>query len=273
MRYLLIILACLPFVASAQIADSSQRQVKLQGAINFRDLGGYTTADGRHVRWDRIYRSADISKLTDSDLIVLKDRHISSVVDLRGVNESKQAPDRLNTNTEYILCPAGSDNTLTDWMKSIAALHTAAEGDSIMRVFYARTDILADRYRPFFERLLELRDDQALLFHCTAGKDRTGIGAALLLYALGVPYETILQDYTATDYYRRTENERMTKGMMQSAHIAEPVARGMMGAKREYIETTFNALKQQYGSVDNFLSGPVGLDAAKRKALQDKFLQ
>jgi len=273
MKHLFILLAFLPFITSAQIADSSRRQVILQGAINFRDLGGYTTTDGRHVRWDRIYRSADISKLTDSDLLVLKDRHISSVVDLRGVNESKQAPDRLNTNTEYILCPAGSDNTLGDWMKSIASLRTAAEGDSMMRVFYAKTDILADRYRPFFERLLELRDDQALLFHCIAGKDRTGIGAALLLYTLGVPYETIVQDYTATNYYRREENERSMKSMVQRAHIAEPVVRGMMGAKREYIETTFNAIKQQYGSIDNFLNGPVGLDAAKRKALQDKFLQ
>ncbi|MDR3712293.1 MAG: tyrosine-protein phosphatase [Puia sp.] len=254
----------------AQLADSSQREVKLQGAVNFRDLGGYTTSDGRHVRWDRIYRSADISKLTDADLDTLKNRHISSVVDLRGVDESKKAPDRLNPGTEYILCPAGSDNNLNDWMKSIAGLKSG--GDSMMKVYYANTTFLADRYRPFFERLLDLRDDQALVFHCTAGKDRTGIGAALLLYVLGVPFATIEKDYAATDYYWRTANEKMVGVMVRSMHVNEQVARDMGAARREYILTTFDRIRSQYGSVDKFLKGSVGLDDAKIAALKRKFL-
>ena len=257
----------------AQIADSSQRQVKLQGAINFRDLGGYTAADGRHVRWDRIFRSADISKLTDSDMTVLKDKHISSVVDLRGTQESQKAPDRLNPGMDYLLCPAGSDNALTDWMKTMASIKTEAAADSMMKSYYTKTEFLADRYKPFFDRLLALPDDKALLFHCTAGKDRTGIGAALLLYTLGVPYETIVNDYTATNYYRSADNAKMIPVMTQSMHISEPVARGMMGARREYIEANFDAIRQKYGSIDNFLRGPVGLDDAKIKALKDKFLQ
>jgi protein-tyrosine phosphatase len=261
------------FAGHAQITDSSQRQVRLQGAVNFRDLGGYTAADGRHIRWDRVFRSADISKLTDSDLAVLKDRHIASVVDLRGVQESQKAPDRLNPGTDYILCPAGSDNALGDWMKALANIKTESGGDSMMRAFYSKTEFLADRYKPFFARLLALPDDQALLFHCTAGKDRTGIGAALLLYALGVPYETILNDYTATNYYRSAENEKMKHSMMQGMHISEPVANELLGAKREYLETNFDAIKQQYGSVDNFLRGPLGLDDGKLKELRKKFLQ
>lgn len=275
MRQVFLSLWILAFTITghAQIADSSQRQVKLQGAINFRDLGGYAAADGRHVRWDRIFRSADISKLTDSDMTVLKDKHIGSVVDLRGTQESQKAPDRLNPGMDYILCPAGSDNALTDWMKAMASIKTAAAGDSMMKSFYTRTEFLADRYKPFFARLLALPDDKALLFHCTAGKDRTGIGAALLLYSLGVPYETIVNDYTATNYYRSAENEKMVQALSQSMHIPEPVAKGMMGAKREYIEANFEAIRQQYGSIDNFLRGPVGLDDAKIKALKDKFLE
>jgi protein-tyrosine phosphatase len=142
-----------------------------------------------------------------------------------------------------------------------------------MKVFYDKTEFLGARYKPFFEKLLALPDGQALLFHCTAGKDRTGIGAALLLYALGVPYDTIVADYTATNYYRASENERMVKGMVQGMHIAEPVARGMMGAKREYLETSFAAIRRDYGSIDAFLEGPVGLDASKRQALRNKFLE
>lgn len=261
------------FAGHAQITDSSQRQVKLQGAVNFRDLGGYTAADGRHIRWDRVFRSADISKLTDSDLVVLKDKHMASVVDLRGVQESQQAPDRLNPGVDYILCPAGSDNALGDWMKAITAIKTESQGDSMMKSYYLKTEFLADRYKPLFDRLLNLSDDKALLFHCTAGKDRTGIGAALLLYTLGVPYETILSDYTATNYYRSKENEKAVHSMVQGMHISEPVARGMMGAKEEYLEANFNAIKQRYGSIDNFLRGPIGLDDAKIKRLKDKFLE
>src|ERR1700676_2859254 len=154
-KLFIFLFSALPALTShAQIADSSQRQVKLQGAINFRDLGGYAVADGHHVRWNRIFRSADISKLTDSDLTVLKDKHIASVVDLRGVQESQKAPDRLNPGTDYILCPAGSDNALGDWMKALANIKTESGGDSMMRAFYSKTEFLADRYKPFFARLL-----------------------------------------------------------------------------------------------------------------------
>lgn len=272
-KYLFFFVLLIPVCLAAQVTDSSRREVKLQGAVNFRDLGGYATEDGHHVRWGSIYRSADISKLTDSDLVVLKERHVSSVVDLRGVQESRQAPDRLPAGTDYILCPAGSDSTLSDWMKQIAAVRTESGGDSMMRVYYGHTEFLADRYRPFFNKLLGLPSDQALLFHCTAGKDRTGIGAALFLYALGVPYEKILEDYTATNYYRRTENQKMQRAMGQGMHIPEPVAGALLQARKEYLVTTFDVIRQQYGSIDNFLQGPIGLDEKKRKVLREKYLE
>src|SRR5258708_9857251 len=115
------------FSAFAQVADSAKRHIVLQGAANFRDLGGYTTADGHHVKWGEIYRSADISKLTDADLTVLDDRKVTYDVDLRGHQESTQAPDKLNPGMNYILCPAGSDNM--DWVKSMSNLK-GNQGDS-----------------------------------------------------------------------------------------------------------------------------------------------
>lgn len=107
---LLLIAACIATGVNAQIADSAKRKVELQGAVNFRDLGGYTTTDGHHVKWGEIYRSADISKLTDADLAVLKAKKITYDVDLRGHKESAQAPDRIRPGTNYILAPAGSNN-------------------------------------------------------------------------------------------------------------------------------------------------------------------
>src|SRR5260221_3622323 len=139
----------------AQVADSVKRHVVLQGAANFRDLGGYETKDGHHVKWNEIYRSADISKLTDADLAILKDKKITYDVDLRGRQESAQAPDKLNPGTDYILCPAGSNN-LGAMMKGMTTAKGKGGGDSLIMAFYSRIDSLADRYKPFFNKLLDL---------------------------------------------------------------------------------------------------------------------
>jgi protein-tyrosine phosphatase len=256
--------------AFSQVADSAMRHVVLQGAINFRDLGGYATADGHHVKWHMIYRSADISKLTQADLDTLKARHILYDVDLRGVQESAKAPDKTNPGTDYILCPAGSDSVNGAMFRDLSKV---SDGDSLMNVFYNNTAYLTPRYKPFFGKLLILPGDDALLFHCTAGKDRTGIAAALLLYALGVPYQTIREDYEATNYYRSGNNEQMIKGFVTSAHISEPVARAMMGAKGSYLDTTFQAIRTQYGSVDRYLADQLGLDQEKITILKTKYLE
>jgi protein-tyrosine phosphatase len=256
--------------AFAQVADSAKRHLVLQGAANFRDLGGYTTADGHHVKWGEIYRSADISKLTDADLAVLKDRKITYDVDLRGYKEQAQAPDKLNPGTDYILCPAGSDNI--DWLKEMSTLK-GNQADSLMIVYYSTTQYLADRYKPFFDKLLNLPPDRSLVFHCAAGKDRTGIGSALLLYSLGVPYDTIVDDYLASNYYRKNINAQLTVQMVKGMHMDPEVAKSMAGVKKEYLDATFAAITKQYGSVDIFLRTQIGLDDQKIALLKKKFLE
>jgi len=258
--------------AFGQVADSAKRHVVLQGAANFRDLGGYETKDGKHVKWDEIYRSADISKLTDADLAVLKDRKITYDVDLRGIQESAGAPDKLNPGTNYTLCSAGSNN-LGAMMKGLYTAKGKAAGDSMIMQFYKNTDSLALRYKPFFDKLLELPTGQSLVFHCTAGKDRTGIAAALLLYSIGVPYNTIIKDYEATNFYRKAENAKSTAQMVKYMHADEDVAKAMMAAKKEYLDATFNAIKKQYGTVDNYLKTQIGLDEEKIAKLKSKFLE
>jgi protein-tyrosine phosphatase len=271
-KNLFFCLLLLPAGLAAQIADSSRREVKLAGAANFRDLGGYATADGHHVRWGCIYRSADISKLTPSDLDTLRSRHIQYDVDLRGVQESAQAPDRINPGTDYTLCPAGSDSVNGAMFRRLADVSPAG-GDSLMRVFYSNTAYLTPRYKPFFDKLAAVPAGEALLFHCTAGKDRTGIGAALVLYALGVPYATIREDYEATNYYRAKENQRAMTGMVTQAHISEPVARALMSANGAWLDAAFDAIRTKYGSVDLFLSGQLGMDEGKLRLLRAKYLE
>ncbi len=271
MRFLMLLTSLfLTHAAFSQVADSAMRRVALQGAINFRDLGGYSTTDGHHVKWHMIYRSADISKLTPADLDTLKARHIVFDVDLRGIQESAKAPDKMNTGTDYILCPAGSDSTNGAMFRDLSKV---TDGDSLMNIFYGTTAYLTPRYKPFFGKLLVVPSDDALLFHCTAGKDRTGIAAALLLYALGVPYQTIREDYEATNYYRSANNEQMIKGIRTSTGVSDPVARAMMGAKGSYLDTTFEAIRTQYGSVDRYLAEQLGLDQPKLALLKAKYLE
>jgi protein-tyrosine phosphatase len=253
MKYLFITLFVLITTNTfSQIADSTLRHVPLQGAINFRDLGGYTTTDGHHVKWHVIYRSADISKLTPAD------------------QESAKAPDKLNPGTDYILCPAGSDSLNAAMFQHLAGMTSG--GDSMMLVWYTNTAYLTARYKPFFGKLLVMPSGDALLFHCTAGKDRTGIAAALLLYALGVPYETIRQDYEATNYYRAADNEK-SMSTLAGMHVGESVIRAMESANGVYLDATFAALRKQYGSIDNYLTGQLGLDQTVLVKLRAKYLE
>jgi protein-tyrosine phosphatase len=275
MKKLLLFLS-LATPALAQTPDTvvfnPRRAVPLQGTSNFRDLGGYPAAGGKHVKWGHIYRSADISKLTDSDLQALQSRHVALVCDLRGPQEYAHAPDRLPTGVRRLELPAGSEKIdprlLSGGAKTI-------NRDSLMRAVYTTISFFPAKYKPMFDELLALPGDEALLFHCTAGKDRTGIGAALVLSALGVDRRTILRDYAATDTYWQAGREQSLQRMAQAGLSAEAVnaMRPLMAANPAYLAGTFAAIDKQYGSVDKYLAAEMGLTPKKLAALRAKYLQ
>ena len=107
-----------------------------------------------------------------------------------------------------------------------------------------------------------------MLFHCTAGKDRTGIAAALILYTLGVDEQTIFDDYEATNYYRRNENAKSIAQMTKYYGLDEKTASNLMGAKKEYIAATFATIKSKYSSIDTYLEKELGLTPLKIKKLR-----
>jgi len=254
----------------AQVADSSRREIKLQGVVNCRDIGGYPSKDGRHVKWGRIYRSAELSHLTAGGLDTLRNLSIAYIADFRGPNEVKTAPDKIPPGAVRVSLPAGSEHTGdSSYMKQM--LLTAK--DSGLVPFYSDIRYLGERYKPLFAELLQVNTDSAVLFHCTAGKDRTGIAAALILYALNVPEDKIMEDYLASDYYRRNENERSIKGMMLMYKLDEATARSLMGVKEAYLKATFNAIVAQYGSMDRYLEKVMNVTASNRALLQQKFLE
>lgn len=255
-----------PVTANAAGTDTTTRVVPVKGAINFRDLGGYETKEGTHVLWGKVFRSAELSKLTDGDLKLLAEKHIRSVVDFRGDDEAAKAKDRLPENAAYLRLPAGSEN-LGNFMAVLPKLNS---GDSLMISFYSQTKHLKAKYKPFFDALLQMPETDALLFHCTAGKDRTGIGAALFLHALGVSDETVMEDYLITNEYRKDENEKMVKGMVQMG-VKEQVAKDIAAVKPEYLIATVKAIIRDYGSVDQFMNKELGLNAEKLELLRKKY--
>jgi protein-tyrosine phosphatase len=250
----------------AQIADSSTREVKLQGAVNFRDLGGYATKSGKKVKMNVLFRTAALNSLTDADLTKIAGLQIKYDFDFRGPFEVKTAPDKIPTGTTRISLPAGSENIGdSNYMKNMGRY---LKSDSFMMSFYTVLTPFKDRYKPLFDSLITNTKSSPILFHCTAGKDRTGIAAALILYALGVKEQTIFEDYEATNYYRRKENAKSIAQMTKYYGLDEKIASNLMGAKKEYIAATFSTIKGKYGTIDAYLEKELGLTQQKIKILR-----
>ena len=248
-----------------------RRAVALEGGSNFRDLGGYPTQDGHHVKWGHIYRSADVSKLTDADLKTVENHNIAVVCDFRGPQEYQQSPDRLPAGVTRIELPAGSENV--DNRAMFAQMQKPGVNlDSLMGAYYTKIDYFGAKYKPMFDQLLTLDDSKALMFHCMAGKDRTGIGAALILSALGVDRATILKDYTATDVYWKPAREQMM-AQMQKMGLSEEMVKPMLATNPMYLQNTFDTIDKQYGSMDKFLTQEMGLTPAVLAELQAKYTE
>ena len=173
--------------------------VPLEGASNLRDLGGWPVADGRRVRRGLVYRSATLANLTEADQALVASLGIRTVCDLRGVSESALRPSRLPPSAERVHLPI--EPSVGASLRDLMLREESAGEDVVSLLRRAYLDYLArfiDVYRGLFGLLLE-PGRQAVLFHCSAGKDRTGVGAALVLTALGATREVVVADYRATD--------------------------------------------------------------------------
>ena len=172
------------------------RPVALAGASNVRDLGGWPAAGGR-VRFGRVFRAAALSGLTPADAAALAGLRVRTVCDLRGTAERAAAPSRLAAVAVHSLPIEPSVGaSLRDILDTRDA--TGEDVLTLMRAAYTAYALdWAHHYRVVFDLLLDERE--ALLFHCSAGKDRTGFGAALILTALGTPRDAVMTDYLASN--------------------------------------------------------------------------
>ena len=250
------------------------REIHLEGTSNTRDIGGYQTSDGRTLRWGQISRSENLSRLTASDFQKLEEMGLKTVIDLRTDREHKQSPTVwLGDNPpRFFHFPVGDAHN--DWFNAQRKLmkrNRFTEAKSLEHMVEGYR-MIAEVGPPSYQKLMDVVLDQSnwpVLIHCNAGKDRAGIAVTLILEAMGVDRETIMEEFLLTNEISRTKEkaiflskERNTSGRSPSAKAWFPI----VGVQAEMLEAFYASVDEQYGSIDAFLT-EIGVDQDARNAL------
>lgn len=257
----------------------STREIILDGGINFRDLGGYKTVDGRQLQWRRLLRCGHLRDITDADAEVLKTLGLSHLHDFRREEERSRMVNRELPITVYNDYSMSIGSMPRFWeMLGAGELSDEASHNLVRGAYADCLEEVTPLYQRFFARLLgDLSDPTgATLFHCTAGKDRTGLAAALILSALNVPRETIVEDYMLTVKYYDTESLiTLVEGHLIEAgtkHWQRSWLEPYCSVHTDNINAFFHAVEAQYGDMDNFLRDGLGLTSDALALLQARLL-
>jgi protein-tyrosine phosphatase len=243
---------------------TAARRVHLDGAVNFRDMGGYETTDGRRVKWGRAFRADGLSRLTGRDLVLLDRMGIQRVYDFRTTTEMAGSPDRLPDHgaMAYIHLPVTHGNF--DFAEAIRLLQNGEDGwltpDFMINGYIGNLEQFAHCWAAVIRDLSE-SNDAPVVFHCTGGKDRTGTCAALILLALGVSEETVIDDHQLSNIYIAELLPRLYK-RMERAGIDPDRLFPYLTAPRQCIEGVIDYLTDTYGTAVDYLVGKAGLRPA-----------
>ena len=284
------LIGCLIFVSVLAVADVSHaakdpRLVPLDGQTNFRDLGGYETIDGRVVKWGEIYRSGELPRLSDKDLDRIESLGLRTVVNFLTPEETEaRGKDRLPDGIREIAAPlsGGVDNDLAQ-----VVLEARKTGDfsSVPPEFNADIHrILIKEATAEYAALLRAAADPAnrpLVFHCSHGVHRTGTAAAVLLSALGVPWETVREDYLLSNRYRAEEIDRRLEELKTLAAEKQGVPpetvdttnmEAFYRLQGSYIDASLDEAIQEHGSMEAYIRNVLGITDDEIKQLRDQLL-
>ena len=261
------------------------------GIENARQLGGYETADGRHVKRDVLLRTAKLSDAPSEELAALKDiYHLGVVVDFRTLAEREGAPDPEIDGVDNIVLDVLDEGSRTGAGAAIAGIYEngGAEPAEVM-LNIIRSGCVSERmyadmafnsavekgFRDFFRILLKNGGQKAVLWHCSGGKDRTGAAAVLLLLALGVNRETVLKDFELTNEFLREKIAYMESRAAELTDDPEEIAwvKDLTGVNRKYMEKLLDTLEEKYGSQDRYLTEGLGLDRTELEQLREMYLE
>ncbi len=249
--------------------------MKLQGGINFRDMGGSATHDGRRLKQGHFYRSGSLSGLTAEDCRQLEALSIHHIIDYRDLKESQGDKDVLWAGVHYECVPANppshSSNNVGDEFFSNKVLEAMPR--NFMESLYSQLPFSNVAYRALFHRTENLQQG-ALVHHCAVGKDRTGVGSALLLLSLGATKEAVLEDYLVTQEtlhpYRTAIFEKIESKL--SAKSAETF-HYVMGVSESFLDSALSEIEKRYGNFERYFATEFGLTPEKRADLQSRYLE
>jgi protein-tyrosine phosphatase len=270
----------------------AERVLPLENGSNFRDVGGYETAEGKHVRWGLIYRTGAMPKLTDRDYDYLGSLDIRVLCDLRSSEERELSPtqwQQISPRARYV----GIDYPASEIFQGLTAAisspgtQSAAASPPRKNLYRDWPTSLAPQYKEIFSSLLA--GEAPLAFNCSAGQDRTGVATALVLTALGVPRETILEDYHLSTVHRRPQFERsdvdyekLADTNIVARFYSESSKRGVDYSKprplygdsgRARLLDTFDEIERRWGSVDRYLGEVLGVDKKDIDRLRSLYLE
>ena len=254
-------------------------QLLFAGGNNFRELGGYPADEGKTVRWGQIYRGISTGYLTgETDRARLDALGLRLILDLRSAEEARKLPDYVPDGARLVqicaLCaPDGREISFApgDMERMV---RDAPEGEELSRVMYRQMLFGNKAFKELF-RALEA-GETPILFHCSAGKDRTGVAAMLILLALGASDETICADYVQTNVCRKPEIERVLAehaAVIAADPAEEQHYRGMAGVDPAAAPFILQTIREQCGSAEEYLAREYGLTPARLMRLRRMYLE
>jgi len=274
--------AALWVLATPSFANEAahERVIHLKGTTNTRDIGGYLTGDMSQLRWGEIFRSDELSRLTASDFQKLEAMGLKTVIDLRTTKEHDESPTRWQGDhpPRFYNFPVGDSND--EWFsaqRSMMKKNRFTQEQALVHMV-AGYRLFADEGTASFRKMMEVVLDESnwpLLIHCSAGKDRSGIAVALIMEALGVDHETIMEEYLLTNKVSRigekaemlskesrnaSRGNRFSKGTPPSAWLP------IVGVDAGMLEAFYAEVDDRYGSMDAYLV-ELGVDRDARHTL------
>ena len=237
---------------------------RLQGASNFRDLGGLRNRHGQRLRHGMVFRSDHLANLSADDQAALRQMGVTHSMDLRGVQEHAARPYAID-GLRHVPLPI--EPTVVRRVEALLRRGTIPTESETVALMCETYQDFVRHHGPTFGTLLRHLIEQPTpqVFHCTAGKDRTGMAAALLLGALDVDRDTVMEDYLLT-------NQRYRRDAAWEGQGPEHVMAILWQVQEAFLHAAFDEIDRSYGSLQNYLDGPVGLTAATREQLQQRLL-
>ncbi len=252
-----------------------ERRLGMEGTPNFRDFGGYLTADGQRVKWGYLYRSGQLSNLSDRDLELLASLELDLVCDFRRVEEQQGDPSRLPAGrrprvASLPIVPGSNSRMLEEAEQHLG--DARAMFDFMVEINRDFAEGQTETYARMFREILA-EEDTRFLVHCAAGKDRTGFAAALVLLALGVPAQVVMRDYLLTSRYFRPEAEiERLRRKYDMDNLDAAVILPMLEVHRDYLERALAVIADNYGSVEEYLEQALGVGPAELQELRGRYL-